>query len=79
MDALTQARVDHTKDMTAVDDLNSYGEIADAHAEGIRKLTPEFATLYSTMSDSQKRSADEFFRHGSHGHAHAHMKISKAD
>ena len=30
MDALTQIRVDHAKDMTAVDDLKSFGEIADA-------------------------------------------------
>jgi protein CpxP len=47
MDTLTQARIDHAKDMTAVDDLKSYGEIADAHAAGIKKLTPLFADLYA--------------------------------
>jgi uncharacterized membrane protein len=63
MDTLTQARVDHAKDMTAVDDLKSYGELADAHAEGIKKLTPLFAALYASMSDAQKKEADSLFRH----------------
>ncbi len=75
MDTLTQARVGHAKDMTAVDDLKSYGEITDAHADGIKKLTPEFATLYSSMSDTQKKEADALFRHG--GREHGHNKMSK--
>lgn len=64
MDSLTQARVDHAKEMTAVDDLKSYGEITDAHADGLKKLTPEFASLYAGMSDAQKLEADTLFRHG---------------
>jgi len=70
MDALTQARAEHAKDVTAVDDLKSYGEIADAHAAGIKKLTPLFADLYASMSDSQKKDADALFRHGEHKHSH---------
>lgn len=74
MDTLTQARVDHAKDMTAVDDLKSYSEIADAHAAGIKKLTPVFADLYASMSDAQKKEADTLFHHGDrkHGHKHGH-------
>ncbi|HXA47180.1 MAG TPA: Spy/CpxP family protein refolding chaperone [Burkholderiaceae bacterium] len=70
MDALTQTRFDHAKEMTAIDDLKSYGEIATAHADGINKLTPVFTALYSNMSDSQKQEADILFRHGPHKHAH---------
>lgn len=70
MDALTQARVEHAKDMTAVDDLKSYGEIADAHASGIKKLTPVFAVLYSGMSDVQKKQADALFRRDGGEHHH---------
>jgi protein CpxP len=66
MDTLTQARADHAKEMTAVDDLKSYGEIAEAHAVGIKKLTPLFADLYASMSDSQKKEADTLFRHVEH-------------
>jgi periplasmic protein CpxP/Spy len=68
MDALTQARIDHAKDRTAVDDLKSYGEIVDAHADGIKKLTPLFADLYTGMSDEQKKQADTLFRYGERKH-----------
>ncbi len=64
MDALTHARFEHAKTMSAVDDLISYGEITDAHADGIKKFTPVFATLYAGMSDAQKNEADTLFRHG---------------
>ncbi|WP_262965865.1 Spy/CpxP family protein refolding chaperone [Methylobacter psychrophilus] len=66
MDALTQARADHADDMNAIDDLKSYGEIVEAHADGIKKLTPVFADLYASMSDAQKKEADTFFRKGEH-------------
>ena len=64
LDALSQARFDHAKSMTAVEDLKSYAEITDAHADGIKKFTPVFATLYDGMSDAQKKDADALFRHG---------------
>jgi protein CpxP len=79
MDTLTQARVDHAKDTNAIDDLKSYGDIAEAHADGIKNLTPLFADLYASMSDVQKKEADTLFRHGYHkhgGHKHNHKKTS---
>jgi hypothetical protein len=63
MEALTKARSERTGTMTAVDDLQSYGEITDAHAEGVKRFTPIFAVLYAQMSDEQKKDADEMFRH----------------
>jgi hypothetical protein len=66
MDALTQTRYENAKTMTAIDDLKSYGEITDAHADGIKKFTPVFATLYADMSDVQKKEADTLFRRGHH-------------
>jgi hypothetical protein len=50
--------------MTAVGDLKSYGEIIDAHADGIKKLIPVFTALYASMSDAQKKAADTCFRQG---------------
>jgi periplasmic protein CpxP/Spy len=64
METLTEARFKNVKSMNAVDDLKSYGEITDAHADGIKRFTPVFATLYTGMSDAQKKEADELFRHG---------------
>src|ERR1700694_2419239 len=64
METLTEARFKNVKSMSAVDDLKSYGEITDAHADGIKRFTPVFATLYDSMSDAQKKNADAMFRHG---------------
>jgi hypothetical protein len=47
--------------MNAVDDLKSYGEIAEAHAAGIKKFVEAFEPLYSSMSDDQKKAADRAF------------------
>jgi LTXXQ motif family protein len=64
IEPLIKAREENAKTMTAVDDLKSYAEITDAHADGIKKFTPVFATLYASMSDAQKKDADTMFRHG---------------
>jgi protein CpxP len=67
MDALTQKRLANANTMTAVEDLKSYAEIADAHANGIKKFIPLFETLYASMSDAQKKEADALFRRGPGG------------
>jgi hypothetical protein len=59
---------------TAIDDLNAYGDIAQAHADGVKKLSTAFSPLYASMSDDQKQVADEVFGH----RAHKGKKISKA-
>ena len=64
MDALTQSRMEKSKKMTAVEDLTSYKEVLITHLEGVNRLIPVFSTLYSQMSDSQRKEADELFRHG---------------
>ena len=70
LDTLTQARVDHAKDISAVDDLKSYSEIIEAHADGLKKLIPVFSDLYADMSDAQKKEADILFREGDHANKH---------
>ena len=63
IDALVKTRADHAQTMTAVDDVRAYGDIAEAHAEGIKKFLPAFEALYASMSDVQKQHADALFRH----------------
>ncbi len=75
MDELIQARALHARSMTAVEDLQSYGEVTDAHATGIKQLTQAFTPLYASMSDSQKKAADTLFRSGEH-RATAHKTAS---
>ena len=62
MDGLTQARIDKAKTMTAVDNLQSYSAVVEAHAEGLKKFVPAFEALYASMSDAQKHQADNVFR-----------------
>jgi protein CpxP len=64
MDALIKARSEKASTMTAVEDLKSYGEIAEAHADGIKEFIPVFEPLYASMSDAQKKDADKLFHHG---------------
>jgi len=64
MEPLRKARSDKTLTMTAVEDFTSYAEIADVHADGIKKFVPVFTALYDSMSDAQKKNADTMFRRG---------------
>jgi len=61
---------------TAIDDLNAYGDVVQAHADGIKKLAKVFAPLYTEMSDDQKKVADEVFVHHAHDHAHDGKKVA---
>jgi len=62
MEPLRKARSEKAPTMTAVEDFTSYAEIADVHADGIKKFVPVFAALYDSMSDAQKKNADTIFR-----------------
>jgi periplasmic protein CpxP/Spy len=72
MSAAVEKRSEAEKTTTALDDLKAYQTIAQAHADGLKNLVPAFETLYSALSDSQKKEADELFIHGpgegKHGH-----------
>jgi protein CpxP len=51
---------------TALDNLNSYSEIAQVHANGVKKLAGAFSGLYGVMPDAQKKEADLVFSHNDH-------------
>jgi protein CpxP len=59
------AAIDNRKSLagnaSAIDDLNAYGDIARAHADGVKNLAAAFAPLYASMSDEQKKAADQVF------------------
>jgi len=57
---------------TAVDTLNAYASVIDAHADGLHRLVPAFQKLYDTMSDQQKKTADAVFRERAHAAAQRH-------
>ena len=76
MQSLIEKRRQNSGTMNAVDDLRSYQEVADAHAQGLDKMIPAFQALYDTMSAEQKKNADAVF-HQNRRHRH-HTTSSKS-
>ena len=74
MDALALARHEKAGAVSAMEDLESYRVIAEAHAAGIQAFEVPFQRLYDSMSASQKLNADNVFR--SVGHKTTHRKIT---
>lgn len=60
--ALLTVRSGKLKEMTALDDLNSYQLLANEHADGLRRLIPAFTSLYATMTPAQQKITDHVFR-----------------
>ncbi len=79
MRPLIEARKAKGESMTAVDDLESYAKIADAHADGAKKFASVFKPLYDSMSDAQKKTADTMFRKHGHEMGHHHAKKAAAE
>lgn len=66
MDRVIDKRAASAASATAADDLKAYADIAQTHANGVKKLATAFSGLYSAMSDEQKKAADEAFNHRGH-------------
>ena len=58
--------------LTAVQDLKSYEKFTQAHADGLKNLIASFEGLYTSMTDEQKKNADEVFQTFGHGPAASH-------
>ena len=62
MDKLIAAnRTSPPQNMSAVQDLQTYQQFAQAHVDGLKNLTSAFKSLYNAMSDDQKKNADQVF------------------
>jgi protein CpxP len=73
MDQTFQQRVQAMPTMTATATANmlSYALLASTNAQDVQKLVPAFQALYDTMSDTQKRTADQVFRDDANHAGHA--------
>ena len=72
MSDLRRQQTASEKSASAPDMLTAYAKTIDAHADGLHKFTPVFQTLYDSMSEAQKKTADTVFR--DHVHAAARRK-----
>jgi protein CpxP len=68
MDKLVAAnRTAPPQNMTAVQDLQTYQQFAQAHVDGLKNLTAAFSKLYDTMPADQKKVADQVFQTSGQG------------
>lgn len=64
LDKVIDQRKESMGHASAVDDLNAYAQVAETHAENVKRMADAFSGLYnSAMSDEQKREADKVFNH----------------
>jgi LTXXQ motif family protein len=59
---LEKQRAADTQSMNAVDVVKSYGNVIEAHEDGMKKFIPAFEALYNSLSDAQKKIADSMFQ-----------------
>jgi periplasmic protein CpxP/Spy len=57
-----QQRAEKIGAMSAVDNMQSFAQIEQQRAQNMQKLVPAFQTLYTSLSDQQKKTADDLFR-----------------
>jgi hypothetical protein len=68
MDQAFRQRAEQFRTMNAVQDLQSYAQLAEEHAQRVQKLIPAFENLYNAMPDQQKQLADQVFRANTERH-----------
>jgi septal ring factor EnvC (AmiA/AmiB activator) len=68
MDQAFIQRAEQFRSMNALQNMQSYEQIAEAHAQHLQKLVPAFQNLYDAMPDQQKRLADQVFRANAEQH-----------
>ena len=69
MDQTFMQRAQQFDEMNAVQNMQSYEQLAEEHAQHVQKLVPAFQALYDAMPDQQKQLVDQVFRENAEQHA----------
>ena len=69
MDQAIIQRAQQYPTMNAVQNMQSWEQIAEAHARHLQKLVPAFDNLYNAMPEQQKKLTDQVFRANAERHA----------
>lgn len=67
----------HLASMSAAQNMQSYADLAVAHAQDVQRLAVAFQSLYGDLSPAQKHTADMLFRHRGPGGRHRAPHASK--
>jgi len=63
--------------MTALQNMQSYQQIAEAHARDLQKLVPALENPYNAMSEQQKKLTDQVFRANAEANAQKRMQTGR--
>lgn len=74
MDQEFTTRRDQFSTMNALQNMQSYERIAEAHAQHLQQLVPAFENLYNAMPETQKRLTDQVFRENGEAHTQGHVQ-----
>lgn len=78
MDQQFTMRREQFPTMNALQNMQSYERIADAHAQHLQQLVPAFENLYNAMPESQKWLTDQVFRENAEAHASRRMQTGSS-
>jgi periplasmic protein CpxP/Spy len=73
MDRIFVQRAQQLDTMTALQNMQSYEQLAETHAQHLQKLVAAFQTLYDAMPEQQRQVADQVF----HANAEQHAQQSR--
>ena len=69
VDQLFIQRAQQLGSMTALQNMQSYEQLAEAHAQHLQELVAAFQNLYDAMPDQQKQLTDQVFHANAEQHA----------
>jgi periplasmic protein CpxP/Spy len=69
MDQIFVQRAQQLGSMTALQNMQSYEQLAEAHAQHLQALVAAFQNLYDAMPDQQKQLTDQVFHANAEQHA----------
>ena len=79
MDQAFVQRAQQFPTMSAVQNMQSYQQLAEAHAQHLQKLVPAFDTLYNAMPEQQRQLTDQVFRANAQTNAQKRMQTGSND
>ena len=78
MDQQFTQRMQQYPTMNALQNMRSYEQIAQIHAQGLQKLFPAFENLYNSMPQQQQQLTDQVFRANAEANAPKHIQTGSS-
>jgi periplasmic protein CpxP/Spy len=78
MDQAFAERMQQYPTMNALQNMQSYEQISEAHAQHLHKLVPAFENLYNAMPEAQKQLTDQVFRANAEANAQKRMQTGSS-